>query len=225
MEEDVKPIIVTGVDVSKCEFLTKTGHCRAHMSIMGIDTNKCKCFPNCHFKQLKRKEQEYEELRQYHNKCCTEFENEKQALLEKYNQVSTNFYNGDYCNTEHCSLLKAKEQECEELKEQFKLAEPLYQSCNIKDKKINKYKQQLDQLKAELEQEKALKETYLTCYKAKHEDIDGELFKLKQTLTEIKEYLIKECKICKEQCAITNEDCADCQAQEILQKISEVENA
>ena len=45
MEEDVKPIIVTGVDVSKCEFLTKTGHCRAHMSIMGIDTNKCECFP------------------------------------------------------------------------------------------------------------------------------------------------------------------------------------
>ena len=44
----------------------------------------------------------------------------------------------------------------------------------------------------------------------------------KQTLIEIKEYLIKECKICKEQCAITNEDCADCQAQEILQKISEV---
>ena len=48
---------------------------------------------------------------------------------------------------------------------------------------------QLDQLKVELEQEKALKETYLTCYKAKHGDIDGELFKLKQTLTEIKPIL------------------------------------
>lgn len=47
--------------------------------------------------------------------------------------------------------------------------------------------------------------------------------KLTKTIIEIKEYLIKECKICKEQCAITNEDCADCQAQEILQKISECE--
>ena len=58
MEEDVKPIIATGVDVSKCEFLTKTGHCRAHMSIMGIDTNKCECFPNCYFKQLTREKRE-----------------------------------------------------------------------------------------------------------------------------------------------------------------------
>lgn len=38
---------------------------------------------------------------------------------------------------------RAKEQECEELKEQFKLAEPLYQACNIKDKKINKLRQTL----------------------------------------------------------------------------------
>ena len=58
MEEDLKPIIVTGVDVSKCEFLTKTGHCKAHMSIMGIDTNKCECFPNCYFKQLTREKRE-----------------------------------------------------------------------------------------------------------------------------------------------------------------------
>ena len=51
---------------------------------------------------------------------------------------------------------------------------------------IEDLSQQLDKLKVELEQEKALKETYLTCYKAKHEDIEGALFKLKQTLTEIK---------------------------------------
>ena len=55
------------------------------------------------------------------------------------------------------------------------------------NKMVDIKEQECDQLKAELEQEKALKETYLTCYKAKHEDIDGELFKLKQTLTEIKE--------------------------------------
>ena len=111
--QENKSIIIDGVDVNGCEFLIKTLHCKAQMSIMGTDTNKCKCFPNCYFKQLQRKEQEYEELRQYHNKCCKEFENEKQALLVKYNQISNNFYNGDYCNTEHCSLLKAKEQKYE----------------------------------------------------------------------------------------------------------------
>lgn len=46
------------------------------------------------------------------------------------------------------------------------------------------------ELKAELEQEKALKETYLTCYKAKHEDIQSMLFKLKLTLIEIKRLLL-----------------------------------
>ena len=98
-------------------------------------------------KALQRKEQEYEELRQYHNKCYKEFENEKQALLEKYNQVSINFYNGGYCNTEHCSLLKAKEQECEELKiyiesneQQVKEVETLVMD---NDRLIN----ELDQLK------------------------------------------------------------------------------
>ena len=44
-------------------------------------------------------------------------------------------------------LLQAKEQECKELKEQFKLAEPLYQSCNIKDRKIKKYEQTLAEIK------------------------------------------------------------------------------
>ena len=38
----------------------------------------------------------------------------------------------------------------------------------------------------ELEQEKTLKETYLTCYKAKHEDIEGALFKLRAENEELK---------------------------------------
>ena len=58
-----KQIIIDGVDVSMCEFLTKTGHCKAQMSIIGIDANKCKCFPNCYYKQLKVKEQEYDKLK------------------------------------------------------------------------------------------------------------------------------------------------------------------
>lgn len=55
----------------------------------------------------------------------------------------------------------------------FKEEETQY--CPMCEEWAKKY----DQLKVELEQEKALKETYLACYKAKHEDIEGELFKLK----------------------------------------------
>lgn len=67
--------------------------------------------------KIKSLEQECEELRQYHNKCCEEFKKEKQDLIDKYNQLSINFYNGDYCNTEYCSLLKSKEKECERLEQ------------------------------------------------------------------------------------------------------------
>ena len=70
-----KQVIYNGVDVSMCEFLTKTGHCKAQMSIMGIDANKCKCFPNCYYKQLKAKEQECESWKKAND--------EKNELLAK----------------------------------------------------------------------------------------------------------------------------------------------
>ena len=95
---------------------------------------------------------------------------------------------------------------------------------------IGLQKKQLDQLKAELEQEKALKETYLACYKAKHEDIEGKLFKLSKTLTEIKE-IAEKCCIMQAILDCENyDDCTQCGRtsdgegiQQILQKISECE--
>lgn len=109
-----KQIIIDGVDVSGCIYY-QYNMCTATKDNYGDCSFYCKDYEmkDCYYKQLKRKEQECEELRQYHNKCCIEFKNEKQELLEKYNQVSRDFYNGKYCNKENCSLLKAKEQECE----------------------------------------------------------------------------------------------------------------
>ena len=71
---------------------------------------------NVRLEELYTIKQECERMRKYHNKCCEEFEKEKKEWLEKYNQVSRDFYNGKYCDKENCSLLKTKEQECEELK-------------------------------------------------------------------------------------------------------------
>ena len=65
---------------------------------------------------LRNKEREYEELRQYHNKCCEENANELKDWLEKYSRLSRDFYSGKYCNTKYCKQLKRAEQKLEKIK-------------------------------------------------------------------------------------------------------------
>lgn len=85
----------------------------------------------------------------------------------------------------------------------------LYNKLKIKEQKCKKLKQKCKKLKFELEQQKALTETYEVCYRAKHNDIDGKLFKYKQTLNKIEKY-IKDV-ICKEECNYNWEKpCSDC---------------
>lgn len=93
-----KQIIIDSIDVNECELLTTTGHCKVQMSIMGTDANKCKCFPNCYYKQLKRKEQECKKLEQtlieikeianYSFNCSTsKYMAKLELILEKINEV------------------------------------------------------------------------------------------------------------------------------------------
>ena len=70
-----KQIIINNIDVSECEHLTETRHCKAQMAVMGTDANKCKCFPNCYYKQLKRAEQENKRLLEI-NKIISEMNND-----------------------------------------------------------------------------------------------------------------------------------------------------
>lgn len=184
--------------------------------------------------QVKRKEQEYEELRQYHNKYCEEFEKEKKEWLEKYNQVSRDFYNGKYCNKENCNLLKAKEQECD-----------MWKNLTIDNGAVAlKYQQQLEAYKMEAEEGKEInaelkaendelkyKAEFFENYNAAH---INKITKLEQTLTDIKEIADKA----EEQCAIPENyfkrnnvswkqhqlKGLTCKFKQILQKISEVEN-
>ena len=108
---------------------------------------------------FKRKEQECEELRQYHNKCCEEFEKEKKEWLEKYNQVSRDFYSGKYCNAEKC-------QQLDQLKEQLEA----YKMEAEEGKEIN----------AEL---KAERDSYIDKYFLESQKV----LKLNKVLKEIKE--------------------------------------
>lgn len=89
-------VIINNIDVSECEHLTETRHCRAQMAVMGTDANRCKCFPNCYYKQLARKKEECEELKseikhykqiaQYHGNLSVKYTNKsakyKQALTK-----------------------------------------------------------------------------------------------------------------------------------------------
>ena len=63
-----------------CEFLNI---CQTDCSGTLEDTETCHCFEL--YKQLKAKDESYEELRQYHNKCCEDNAKEVADWLEKYN--------------------------------------------------------------------------------------------------------------------------------------------
>ena len=78
-----KHIIIDGCDVSGCKYFDS--HCKEckaeYYTRYGYEIvkfNSCKDNPNCYFKQLKRKEQECEELKKeiktktYHWEQCTE---------------------------------------------------------------------------------------------------------------------------------------------------------
>ena len=90
-----KPIIIDGVDVSGCEAY-KDEHCKDKTSIMFCNTNLCSNFPNCYYKQLKRKEQECERLRfpmkdsNYAILTKEEFEDDKK-LKETLTEMSEHY--------------------------------------------------------------------------------------------------------------------------------------
>ena len=121
-----KEIYIDGVDVSGCKYFANN-----KCLMLCATGTACDVYPYCYYKQLKAKEQECEELKGISMKKCP-----------KCGEVYLNSVGMEAFN--QLDQLKA---ENEELKEQFKLAEPLYQACNIKDKKINKLKQTLTEIK------------------------------------------------------------------------------
>lgn len=146
--------------------------------------------------KLRAKEQECEELREYHNKCCEEFENEKKELLEKYNQLSRDFYSGKYCNVEKCKQLDQLKAENEKMKKQVCGLRP--ELKYIIDKTCSKYN---------------IESKY---YHEKIVEIINNLDKYEQTLTEIK-FLVRE--LLKRTGQVVPYE-----IKQILQKISVVEN-
>ena len=236
-----KQIIIDGVDVSGCgqiiddyqqanRITGKYEHfyniCECGCRSVEFYNLYCQDNPNCYYKQHKRKEKSEEKLVKQIQTICDFINNRPETFKGVNGSV-------DKIITDY---VERKEQECERLNNdnhtllvtRQKLLNDLWiaeeslkdfkEICDKQCEQLEAYKMEAEEgkeinaeLKAELEQEKALKETYLTCYKAKHEDIEGALFKLKQTLTGIKE-------IAEEKANVN-----DWLALEILQKISECE--
>ena len=186
-----EPIMIDDVDVAECEyFSSKLGYC--NIGLWANDgTHICECEPNCYYKQLKRKEEELtscrNELEWLHNiNDQLKAENEKMSkgyielteILNPYIDAFTG-YNEELKGFDIVLCVK-------EFMEQFAQTKG---EVHHKTEYIKEQRDIIDQLKVELEQQKALKQTYLTCYKTKHGDVKNKLFKYeiyKQALQEIK---------------------------------------
>ena len=92
-----KQIIIDGVDVSGCKYCLKMTKYRCAIQ---RDVYKCLCKenPNCYYKQLKRKEEEFRNI-------CKAFDIEYVIDKETGSLI------------DRCNKLNKKEQECEELKQ------------------------------------------------------------------------------------------------------------
>ena len=69
---DEKPIMIDGVDASGCTYFKKNNKmpmCRACNS--GVGSSYCEYHKDCYYKQLKHKEQEYEELKKANDGILT----------------------------------------------------------------------------------------------------------------------------------------------------------
>ena len=74
-----KQIIIDDVDINECEYCLKMTKYRCTIQ---RDVYKCLCEenPNCHYKQLKRKEQECEELKEDRERWKSNFNGKVSAI-------------------------------------------------------------------------------------------------------------------------------------------------
>jgi DNA repair exonuclease SbcCD ATPase subunit len=215
-----KQIIIDGVDVSGCEHLYREIDCLAHMDYSecceGYDPSYGYC-PNtdCYYKQLKRKEQECEELK----KIIDEAKNSKLDLKS--------FLVGEAIQNEY-------EQQLDQLKAEVKSkTEYVQEQREI----INQYSKEIEMYKKCQGKRASKREEELKTENKHLNDLLNqalkELEKTRETLTEIKEIA----EICKCHNADGCYECKyfdDCEVEDeeiptrdvcklILQKISEVE--
>ena len=120
---DKEQIIIDGVDVSGCVQFTQEGDC---CNLGG----GCKGWPNCYFKQLKRKEQE-----------CEKLNNEIIDMNSIIEDAAINLGNKDFTLYDLPFEIKKLRQECETLKAEEKY---LKQCCQKAGEELAKHSFEYD---------------------------------------------------------------------------------
>ena len=87
-----KQIIIDGVDVSKCKYFDcDSKKCKAEYYVRHgyeiVEYDSCRENPNCYYKQLKRKEQECEELKEDVERWKSNFNGKVSAIEELLHQL------------------------------------------------------------------------------------------------------------------------------------------
>ena len=226
-----KQIIIDGVDVSGCEHFSVHGcnGCCAYFLENEDTIVDCKKYPNCYYKQLKRKEQECEKLKAE----LKNFRSMAKKGLDEFKHIGGCWGCGLQLqlnqDIEDIRKLKA---ENEVLKQYKASKQASYESMQ---KEWNNAVNENRELKAENERFKVNKHQY--CFAYDETCLTGNekcvyytcgfksILKLKQTLAEIKE-IAENGKRFAERYMITGEQKANVltYANAILQKISEVED-
>lgn len=113
---DKEQIIINGVDVSGCEYACNTAFGKNGCKHPMMKNIYCPKNPNCYFKQLARKTQECEELKERIKCNCFDPKSNNNRCIS-YNRIAEDYER----DLKH---LKNKIAECEKLKEQLQANQP-----------------------------------------------------------------------------------------------------
>ena len=107
-----KQIIIDGVDVSGCNaFYINASHTERQECINPYCKGLCKDNPNCYYKQLKRKEQEFKKVQDLFNSTCKC----KHLVLDECSLTGKNCIGIKECLYKHQQILQEIKEIAEEI--------------------------------------------------------------------------------------------------------------
>lgn len=172
-----EPVYIDGINISECAYALAPVNYQKEISCIACKAsitklNFCKRNPDCYFKQLKRKEQECERLKEEIKiKTGKDYINEIQDITMKYECHQKSLgrcWWGKYGKETECIGIR----ECH--KRELEVIQKLEFDLKHKKEKVNKLEQQLDQLKKENETLKKLLEEE-NCHFDKIKELTGEM--------------------------------------------------
>ena len=136
---DNEPVMIKGIDVSKCRYFCIYDETCRDENIGNIVRPACKNVPDCYFKQLTLKTQE-----------CEELNNEIIDMNSIIEDAAINLGNKDFTLYDLPFEIKKLRQECKGLKSESFTREEL---IGIQEKDIDRYRKALEEIEKELKED------------------------------------------------------------------------